>query len=50
MASVIKKGNGYYVKFSFQRQERKLYGFTDRRIAERTGEKIEDLKTAVLSG
>ena len=50
MASVSKKGNGYYVKFSFQKQERKLYGFTDRRIAERTGEKIEDLKTAVLSG
>ncbi len=50
MASVSKKGNGYYVKFSFQKQERKLYGFTDRRIAERTGEKIEDLKTSVLSG
>ena len=50
MASVSKKGNRYYIRISIDGNSRKIYGFTNKRVAERTGEKIESLLTCRTSG
>ena len=43
MASVSRKGNRYYIYVYIDVTPRKIYGYTNKRVAERTGEKIENL-------
>ena len=50
MASVIKKGNGYYISVSIDGIPWKVYGFTNQRIAKQTGEKIDSLIMSKKTG
>ncbi|MDO4585037.1 MAG: hypothetical protein Q4D62_13145, partial [Planctomycetia bacterium] len=50
MASVSRKGNRYYICVYIDGTPRKIYGYTNKRVAERTGEKIENLIACRLSG
>lgn len=52
MASVSKKGNGYFIRVYVggQGKQVKFYGFTDKRVAGRVGDKIEALVTAQKTG
>ncbi|MDO4576270.1 MAG: phage integrase SAM-like domain-containing protein [Planctomycetia bacterium] len=43
MASASRKGNGYYICVFIDGRARKIYGVSNKRVSERTGEKIESL-------
>ncbi len=50
MASISKKGNGFLVRVYVDGKQVKLYGFTNKREAERTGDKIDMLVAAKKTG
>ena len=50
MASVSKKGTHYFIRVYIGGKPKKLYGFTNKREAERVGEKIEMLIAARKTG
>ena len=50
MASITKRGSGYIVEVYIDRQQRKIYGFKNKRDAQRAGDKIESLKAAKRTG
>lgn len=50
MASVSKRNNKYFIRVYIRKEQKYFYGFSNKREAERIGEKIKDLVTARETG